>query len=250
MKITKKKIYRIINSDDSSSIGKLYNIFMLTCIVLSLIPLAFKESNDLLWLIDKITVSVFIIDYALRWFTANIKLKNNSIISYLKYPFTPMAIVDLLTILPSLTLLNNGLKSLRMLRLGRVLRVFKMFRFLRYTKSIRVISKVIYRSREKLIIIVLFAIAYILGTALLVFNVEPATFNNFFEAVYWSTISLATIGYGDIYPVSDIGRFVAMVSAFVGVSIIALPASVLAAEFMNVSKTSKKKSSKKSSKKK
>ena len=180
----KKKIYRVINSEDNTKVGRFYNIFMIICIVLSLVPLAFKDVNLFLFVIDKVTVSVFIVDYALRWFTANIKFKNNSVLSYLKYPFTPMAIVDLLTILPSLTLLNNGLKSLRMLRLGRVLRVFKMFRFLRYTKSVRVLSEVIYRSREKLIVIVLFAIAYILGTALLVFNVEPDTFKNFFEAVY------------------------------------------------------------------
>lgn len=74
--LIKKKIYNIVNSEDNTSVGNFYSIFMLVCIVLSLIPLTFKETTDPLWLIDKITVSIFIIDYLLRWFTADIKFKN------------------------------------------------------------------------------------------------------------------------------------------------------------------------------
>lgn len=247
---TKKKIYRVINSEDKTSIGGFYNIFMLICIILSLLPLTFKEYSDELWLIDKITVGVFIIDYVLRWWTADIKFKDKSIKSYLKYPFTPMAIVDLLSILPSLTVINNGLKALRMLRLGRVLRVFKIFRFFRYSKGIKLITDVLKNSKEKLIIVTLFAIAYVFGTALLVFNIEPDTFNNFFDAVYWATVSLTAVGCGDIYLTTEIGRLIAMISAFIGIAIIALPASILTSEFMNIIQNEKLKKKKSTSRKK
>lgn len=145
-----------------------------------------------------------------------------------------MAIVDLLSILPSLTLINSGLKALRLLRLGRVLRVFKIFRFLRYSKSVKLIIDVLKNSKEKLIVVTLFAIAYVFGTALLVFNIEPDTFGNFFDAIYWATVSLTTVGYGDIYLTSEIGRLISMISAFIGIAIIALPASILTSEFMNI----------------
>ena len=76
------------------------------------------------------------------------------------------------------------------------------------------------------------AVSYILVSALIVFNAEPEAFNTFFEAVYWATISLTTVGYGDIYPVTTIGRVVTMVSSIFGVAIIALPSGVITAGYL------------------
>ena len=242
MKKAKRKIYRIINSDDTSNIGKFYDIFMLICIFLSLVPLAFKQSDIVLWLFDKITLLVFIIDYILRWWTADIKLKNKSFKSYLKYPITPMAIIDLLSILPSISIINNGFKALRLFRLARVLKIFKIFRLIRYSRNIKFLMNVLKASKNMLIIVTLFAVLYVFGTALLVFNVEPDTFNDFFDALYWATISLTTVGYGDINLVSDIGRCVAMISSFIGVAIIAMPASILTYELLNASEKRNEKS--------
>lgn len=83
------------------------------------------------------------------------------------------------------------------------------------------------------------AIAYILISALVIINVEPETFDSFFEAVYWATTSLTTMGYGDIYPVSTIGRIVTMVSSVFGIAIIALPSGLIAAGFMEELKNDK-----------
>lgn len=77
------------------------------------------------------------------------------------------------------------------------------------------------------------AIGYVLISALVIFNVEPETFDNFFEAVYWATVSLTTMGYGDIYPVTTIGRIVTMISSFVGIAIVALPAGIITAGYMD-----------------
>ena len=239
MQKTKLKIYKIINANDTSKIGKCYDIIMLICIVLSLVPLAFKETDVVLWLFDKITLIAFIIDYILRWWTADIKRKDKSFKAYLAYPFTPMAIIDLLSILPSISIINNGFKALRLFRLARVLKIFKIFRLIRYSKNINILVDVLKASKNMLIIVTLFAVVYVIGTALLVFNVEPETFENFFDAMYWSTISLTTVGYGDIYLVSDIGRCVAMISSFIGVAIIALPASILTYELLAASQKRK-----------
>ena len=75
---------------------------------------------------------------------------------------------------------------------------------------------------------------YILLSALVIFNVEPETFDTFFDAIYWAAISLTTVGYGDIYPVTTAGRIVTMISSFVGIAIVALPAGIITAGYMDV----------------
>ena len=77
------------------------------------------------------------------------------------------------------------------------------------------------------------AIAYILVSALVIYNVEPESFATFFDAIYWATISLTTVGYGDIYPVTTIGRIVTMISSVFGIAIIALPSGVITASYLD-----------------
>lgn len=74
--------------------------------------------------------------------------------------------------------------------------------------------------------------AYIFISAIVIYNVEPDSFNTFFDAFYWATISLTTVGYGDIYPVTPIGRCVTMISSLIGIAIIALPSSVITAGYL------------------
>ncbi|HQA05219.1 MAG TPA: potassium channel family protein [Clostridiales bacterium] len=99
--------------------------------------------------------------------------------------------------------------------------------------------KVFNKSREALIAVCTLAGAYILISALVIFNVEPDSFNTFFDAVYWATVSLTTVGYGDIYPVSTIGRIVTMFSSVFGIAIVALPAGIITAGYMNEIKDSR-----------
>ena len=77
------------------------------------------------------------------------------------------------------------------------------------------------------------AVVYVLVSALIIINVEPDSFNNFFDAVYWATVSLTTMGYGDIYPVTTIGRIVTMLSSVFGIAIVALPSGIITAGYMN-----------------
>lgn len=77
------------------------------------------------------------------------------------------------------------------------------------------------------------AIAYIVVSALVIFNVEPDSFETFFDAIYWATVSLTTVGYGDIYPVSTIGRIVTMISSVFGIAIIALPSGIITGGYLN-----------------
>ena len=235
----KENIYDIIEVGKMyKKQNKTYTIFMFICIILSLIPLCFKEDNYYFEIIDKATVIVFIIDYLLRFYTADIKY-NNGALSYIKYPFSVMAIIDLLSILPSLTVINKAFKALRAIRLTKIVRILRtvktvrVAKTVRYSKSANIIAKVIKDSKEALLIVGALAVGYILTTAIVIFNVEPDTFNTYFDAVYWATVSLTTVGYGDIYAVSIIGKIISMISSFVGIAIVALPSGIITSGLVN-----------------
>lgn len=229
----RKKLFSIIEpADDGNVLSTVYDFIMMATIIASIIPLAFKETNVVFQWIDYITVSIFILDYFLRLITADYKL-NKSVSSFFIYPTTPMAIIDLFSILPSVTVLNSGLKLLKLFRLLRTLKVLRIFKFLRYSKSFDIIVNVFKKEKKVLSAAATVAFAYVVVSALVIYNVEPESFNTFFDAIYWATISLTTVGYGDIYPVTTVGRIVTMVSSVFGIAIIALPSGVITAGYLS-----------------
>ena len=230
----RKRIYEIIDvSNGNDTLSSLYDYFMMLAIVVSLIPLAFKTENLAFRVIDKVCVVIFIIDYILRLITADYKYGKKSVASFIKYPFSFMAIIDLISILPSVTALNSGFKVLRVMRMARALRVLRVFKAARYSKSIQIIARVFHNSKEPLAAVGTLAIGYVLISALVINNVEPDSINKFFDAVYWATVSLTTMGYGDIYPVTTVGRFVTMLSSVFGIAIVALPSGIITAGYMS-----------------
>ena len=229
----RKSLYEIIEvADERNKLSKLYDWIMMIVIVASIIPLAVRNGNELTKTLDAITVIIFIADYILRLLTADFKLKNGKK-SFIGYPFTPMAVIDLISILPSVTLLNNSLKLLKLFRLFRTFRVLRVFKMVRYSKSINIIVNVFKKQREALMVVGGLAIGYILISALIIFNVEPETFPRFFDAVYWAAVSLTTVGYGDIYAVSTAGKVITMLSSVFGIAIVALPAGIVTAGYMD-----------------
>lgn len=228
----RKRLFEIIETaKENDRMSNIYDVFMMIIIVASLIPLAFKGEKTVFEIIDKIAVAIFIVDYILRLITADYKL-NKRALSFIIYPITPMALLDLLCILPSLSVISGGFRLLKVFRLFRTLRVFRVFKAIRYSKSIKLIKDVFKSQKRPLLTVGVLATAYVVISALVIFNVEPDSFNNFFDAVYWATVSLTTMGYGDIYPVTTIGRIVTMVSSIFGIAIIALPSGIITAGFM------------------
>lgn len=230
----RKRLFEIIEvAGDGDRISAAYDSAMLFLIVLSMVPLAFKVETPALAAIDKGCACVFVLDYVLRLITADYKLRAPAPLAFVKYPFTFMALVDLLSILPSFTIINGSFKVLRVFRMFRALRVLRVFKAARYSKSVRIIGDVFKRSRDALGAVCSLAAVYVLISALVILNIEPDSFDNFFEAVYWATVSLTTMGYGDIYPVSSLGRAFTMLSAMFGIAIIALPAGIITAGYMD-----------------
>lgn len=136
----RKTLFQIIEPHQQESfIEEAYDIFMIFVILSSLIPLTSKSHSGIFMWIDIVSTIIFIIDYILRLVTADYKLQKGKI-SFLLYPFTFLALADLLCILPSLFLLNNSLRLFKILRMLRTLRIFKFFR---YSKNIQIMTNVL-----------------------------------------------------------------------------------------------------------
>lgn len=233
----RKRIYHIIEHGKHTNwTGQVYDVVMLVAIAVSIFPLMFAHECPAFHIMEQVTVVFFIVDYLLRWLTADYRLKKGGW-SFVMYPFSAWAIVDMLSILPGMSVLAPGFKIARITRLLRILRLFK---FIRYSSKIRVLGKVMRREREVLATVLGIAMFYVFITALIMFNAEPhvnpetgvATFETFFDALYWATVTLTTVGYGDMIPVTDLGRFVSMLSSLFGVAIIALPSGVITASYL------------------
>ena len=221
----RQRIFALVDGTTGKYKADAYDYGMIAVIVLSLVPLASKQMTPFLTVLDKATACIFIIDYLLRWGTADILMQRGKA-SFFLYPVTVMAIIDLLSILPSFLVLSRGLELLK------VLRVVRAVKLLRYSKSFELVADVIRDQRAPLLAVVVLAVGYVLLSALIVFNVEPETFDTFFDAVYWATMSLTTVGYGDIYPVTNAGQLITIISSFFGIAIVALPAGVITAGYV------------------
>ena len=235
MGLRTKLLYLVESPDeenDENASFDWYDIGMMIAILASIVPLAFKQNYFAFEVIDKVTVCIFILDYLLRWSISDLKMKKG-IKSFFIYPFTPMAIFDLLTILPSVSLVSSSFKLFKLVRLLRTFRAFRVFKAIRYSKSIKTVMNVFKKQKESLLVVCALALAYVLTSALIIFNVEPDSFGNYFDAVYWATVSLTTMGYGDIYPVTSAGRVVTMISSIMGIAIIAMPAGIITSGFMD-----------------
>ena len=233
----RKRIYEIIEpAKQGDTISLVYDTLMIVAITASIVPLMFIEDNAVFRVIEQVTVTFFIIDYLLRWLTADYRIKKKGL-SFVLYPFSAWAIIDLLSILPGLSVLGKGFKILRITRLLRIIRLFK---FIRYTDKIQVLGRVVRREKNVLLTVLGIAVFYVFLTALIMFNAEPhvnpetgaVVFRDFFDALYWATVTLTTVGYGDMVPTTDIGRFVSMLSSLFGVAIIALPSGVITASYL------------------
>lgn len=226
---SRRRIFEVIELGAPGDHASLvYDRFMMAMILASLLPLFFKQTYAFLAVVDRITSAVFLVDYALRWWTADFKVKRG-MASFLIYPFTFLALLDLASIVPFFITTSVRLQLFRLVRLTRALRGLRM---LRYSKSFYLIMDVVQRERRSLVAVVWMAGGYVILSSLVMFQVEPENFATFFDAFYWAVVTMTTVGYGDIYPVSELGRIVSMISSFVGIAIIALPTGIISAGFM------------------
>ena len=235
----KEKIFNIIQiGDKSNKISRAFDIFITIIIVCNII-VTFLETFDqlssfsgLFKIVEIVTVFVFCVEYILRIWTANY-LYPEVTAGHARFKFLISfdGIVDLLTIIPAFFL--SGFVIFRMLRVARI---FHLFRLNAKYDSFNVITTVLYEKRNQIISSVFIVLILMLASSLCMYSVEheaqPAVFRNAFSGIWWSMSTLLTVGYGDIYPITTLGRIMAICIAYLGVGAVAIPTGIISAGFV------------------
>lgn len=234
----RKKIFNIIqigSKDDLPS--RMFDIGLTVVILLNILVTfleTFKELSDLSTLftiIEGVTVAVFCIEYILRLITADYLYPEDSKVkSRLHFMISFDGVVDLLTILPFMFL--SGFIAFRILR---IVRIFHLFRINTHYDSFNVIRMVLHdrwkQIGSSLVIIFIIMLAASLGMYS-VEHVDNPGFENAFSGMWWSVSALLTVGYGDIYPITVIGKIMGILIAFAGVGLVAIPTGIISAGFV------------------
>ncbi|MBO4337803.1 MAG: ion transporter [Lachnospiraceae bacterium] len=186
--------------------------------------------------IEAVTVFIFLVDYVLRLITAKFQYPRLSEgRAVFKYVISFTGIVDLLSFLPYYmpVFFPAGAAVFRIFRVARILR---LFRINSHYDSLNVITEVIVSKKQQLLSSVFIIITLMLGSSLCMYSVEheaqPLVFRNAFSGIWWSASTLLTVGYGDIYPVTSMGKLLGIIISFLGVGMVAIPTGIISAGFV------------------
>ena len=235
----KEKIFNIIQiGDKSNRISRAFDIFITITIICNILVTFLQTFEQLSFLsgvfsmLEFITIFIFCIEYVLRIWTANFLYPGMSKYrARMKFLISFDGIVDLLTIIPAFFL--SGFVIFRMLRVARI---FHLFRLNAKYDSFNVITTVLYEKRNQIISSVFIVLILMLASSLCMYSVEhdaqPDIFRNAFSGIWWSMSTLLTVGYGDIYPITTLGRIMAICIADLGVGAVAIPTGIISAGFV------------------
>ena len=241
----RKRIYEIVNVGASEDfISRAYDFLNTFIIVVNLtvsVIYTFREAREayggLLLGIEAVTVAFFAVDYALRVWTARFLYpKQTKTKALVKYIFSFTGLVDLLSFLPYYlpVFFPAGAVAFRMFR---VVRIFRLFRLNKYYDALNVITEVIASKRQQLLSSVFIILVLMLASSLCMYSLEheaqPEVFTNAFSGLWWAVSTLLTVGYGDIYPVTPLGRLFSIVITFLGVGMVAIPTGIISAGFVD-----------------
>lgn len=240
-KTIKSLTLKIINADDENYLpSKIFDILIIIMIAISMISIILstfdsipKQITILNKYLEYITIFVFSIEYVLRIWTSDILYNCGKIKSRIKFICSFMAIIDLLSILPFyLTFIDLDLRLLRMLRLTRMLRIFKLNR---YTTALNTVSNVLKNKKDQLISSMFVVIVLMMISSILMYycehDVQPKVFDNAFSGFWWAIATLTTVGYGDIYPITTLGKILSAFLALLGIGLVAVPTGIISAGF-------------------
>ncbi|MCI9157169.1 MAG: potassium channel protein [Lawsonibacter sp.] len=241
----KKRLSEIIEVGASEDlVSRLYDLVNSLAIVINLaasIAYTFEEARlawgGLLVSVETVTVAFFAVDYCLRlWTSQCLHPKLPPARALLKYVFSFSGLVDLLSFLPYYlpVFFPSGTVAFRMFR---VMRIFRLFRINAYYDSLNVITEVIASKRQQLMSSVFIIVILMLASSLCMYSLEheaqPEVFSNAFSGIWWSVSTLLTVGYGDIYPITTMGKFFAICISFLGVGMVAIPTGIISAGFVD-----------------
>lgn len=232
--ILRRRVYEIIetaNPGDRSS--RLVDLFILTLILINVgalilesvpeIKSDFQTSFDM---VEAVSLVIFTLEYALRfWASIEAEKFNTPILGRIRFALTPMALIDLAAVLPSFLGIDT-----------RFVRILRLLKLTRYIRAMQVFQRVLIRKRVELMVTLIIILILLVFTSCLMYlaerDAEHSGFNTIPQAMWWSIVTLTTVGYGDISPTTGLGRALAGVVAILGIGMFALPTSILGAAFL------------------
>ena len=229
----KQKVHEIIFEADTAN-GKLFDVILLAAILLSIIGVMLesvdeidKKYHELIMAFEWGFTILFTIEYFFRIYAVNRPLK---------YIFSFMGIVDLLAIIPTyLIFIFPAVHWMSVIRAIRLIRIFRIFKLSRYLRGAHTMQIALRSSRPKIIVFLLSIMLFVIILGTLMYIIENSVGTNGFEnipnSIYWSIITLTTVGYGNIVPMTILGKIVASFIMILGYGIIAVPTGIVTAEF-------------------
>lgn len=263
----KQGIFRLIDDDNvaESKVNSFIGSAIMALIILSIIAVILESDanlslsyHNIFLYFEVIAVAVFTLEYLSRMYTATLAYPDHKgFRAVLQYMTSPMAIIDFLAIVPfyiELGILiyttyfldgesSTGMLDLRFIRVLRLMRLLRIFKLNRYNSSMQMIGDVIKEEKEKLFITIFITGILLVLSSAIIFTVEhdqqPEQFPNIYSSMWWAIATLTTVGYGDVYPVTPMGKMLAGVIALLGIGLVALPTGILSGSFVAAIKKKK-----------
>ena len=234
----KKKIFNFVENN------KIFNYTIITLVIINIFAIILQSVKNInlqfekvFYIIESLSVFIFSIEYCLRVYSSTEKYQHR-----FQYILRPMAIIDLLAILPFF-LPFLGL-DLRFIRIFRIFRIFRIAKLIRYVSVLDLFKRVIIKEKDSLILTSMIMIVSIILSSVFIFYAEnkaqPELFSSIPAAMWWSVVSLTTMGYGDMYPITLFGKFIASLMALIGIALIAMPTGIISAGFISEINKNKK----------
>lgn len=245
MKSLKKTVYEIIEeAEDGHRASEIFDIFLITLITLNVVALIAGTVEEIhaiaplaFHLFEVTSVGFFALEYLLRLWTCTEEPRfAHPVKGRLRFIVTPLALIDLLAVMPMFLVFFVNLRGLD-LRFLRVVRLLaRIVRLGRYFSSLRTLGRVLQTKQGELVAVISVLFLLLVMTSSLMYfaenSAQPEEFANIPKAMWWSIITLTTVGYGDVFPVTAAGRLLAGIIAIVGIGLFALPAGILGSGFM------------------
>lgn len=238
----KDRVFGILEPGDEDS--KYFDPFIMGLIILNVVAVVLETVN---WLyvryapifhaFDIFSVAVFTVEYILRLWSCTVdKRFRDPIQGRLRFLITPFALIDLMAVLPFyLPFIFPDLRFLRAMRLFRLFRVLKMAR---YSDSLAVFMNVLRLKKDELMLMLFSILILLVVSSSLMYeaehNAQPEAFSSIPAAMWWGVVTLATVGYGDMYPITPLGKLIGSVVVILGIGLFALPTGILASGFAEV----------------
>jgi Ion transport protein. len=238
----KQQVYKFLETAGYSNSAKAFHSSIMLLIILNVVAVMLGTVENIetqysfyFDLFEVFSIAVFTIEYFLRIWSCNWNpIYKGRFIGRIRFALTPMALIDLLSFLPFYIPMAITI-DLRFLRMFRLFRVFRIFKLGRYSEAYRLIFKVVSQKSEYLNVSLIFVLSLlVLASSLMYFTeheAQPEVFSSIPSTLWWAVVTLTTVGYGDVYPVTPLGKFLSAIIAMLGIGLFALPAGILASGF-------------------